>query len=199
MTQQNKTPVRKTLCGGFALAIPFAAILVMIGINALNLSTAEYRIKIRGYDPRDILRGHYLIFQYDWPFEQGLEAASKQPKLGCVCLNGDPVSPSASISQCSDGDVKKSCDALVKVGRGGLQPSMELRRFYIPELEAKRIEKLLISGAKTFEVGIVPRGKGHAQLKELYIDGIPMHEYLRRYKEDIDDVQTAPIDENIQE
>src|SRR5690606_7599283 len=69
MTQQNKTPVRKTLCGGFALAIPFAAMLVMIGINALNLSTAEYRIKIRGYDPRDILRGHYLIFQYDWPFE----------------------------------------------------------------------------------------------------------------------------------
>ncbi|WP_230463471.1 GDYXXLXY domain-containing protein [Sphingobium sp. Cam5-1] len=29
----------------------------------------EWLIPIRGYDPRDLLRGHYIQYQYDWPVD----------------------------------------------------------------------------------------------------------------------------------
>ena len=45
--------------GLIALAIPFVAMFLMIGMNVRNISGAdEYRFAIEGYDPRDLLRGH---------------------------------------------------------------------------------------------------------------------------------------------
>ncbi|MCG2840593.1 GDYXXLXY domain-containing protein [Sandaracinobacter sp. RS1-74] len=50
-----------------ALALPFLVLGHGIWRHQSNLSSAdEWHIPIRGYDPRDPLRGHYIRFAYDW-------------------------------------------------------------------------------------------------------------------------------------
>ena len=58
--------------------VPFFLLLPVVGL-AYSWVTAEresnegviWDIPIAGYDPRDLLRGHYVQFRYDWP---GLES-----------------------------------------------------------------------------------------------------------------------------
>lgn len=68
-----------------------AAILPLAGLSglwAMSIHTynqgTEWEVPIAGYDPRDILRGHYVEFSYDWP---GIES----PLFGgpqSLCLEG---------------------------------------------------------------------------------------------------------------
>ncbi|MCE2843308.1 MAG: GDYXXLXY domain-containing protein [Novosphingobium sp.] len=67
-----------------ALALP------LLGLGASWLTTdrasrqgQEWEVPVQGYDPRDFLQGHYVMFQYDWP---GLD----EGQLGNVtlCLQG---------------------------------------------------------------------------------------------------------------
>lgn len=55
----------------------------------------------------------------------------------------------------------------------------ELRRYYIPEEHSSRLENMLREGKHKFSVGIVPQPGGEAVLKMMYVDGIPLDEYLR--------------------
>jgi hypothetical protein len=43
----------------------------------------DWEVPIAGYDPRDILRGHYVEFEYDWP---GLPDSDIVP--AALCLEG---------------------------------------------------------------------------------------------------------------
>ena len=52
----------------------------------------EWRIKVRGYDPRDILRGRYIEFRYDF----GDTITTKEID-GDICLNGDKANPNIVI------------------------------------------------------------------------------------------------------
>lgn len=178
---------RTRTIGIAVLALPFLAMLVMIGMNMRNLSRTEYRVAIEGYDPRDLLKGHYLIFRYKWPagtvnmFDD--HAYPRAPQV-CACMSGDPLQPQVRLDACeSQHPLQKECAGAVMVSGGsgfeGYQPAPDLRRFYIPEEHASRLEQMLRSGAHKFEVGIVPRAKGQAQLKTLYIDGVPMEAFLK--------------------
>lgn len=58
---------------------PRLAVALMLPLVVLGFSWAatyrlaqqgeEWLIPIRGYDPRDLLRGHYIQYQYDWPVD----------------------------------------------------------------------------------------------------------------------------------
>lgn len=70
-----------------------AALLPLAGLSALwGISAHTYRqgtewdVPIMGYDPRDILRGHYVEFTYDWPGGEALTAYGPQ----ALCLEGTP-------------------------------------------------------------------------------------------------------------
>ncbi|MEY4237835.1 MAG: hypothetical protein RL339_436 [Pseudomonadota bacterium] len=70
-----------------ALALP------LLGLGATWLSTdrasrqgVEWEVPVRGYDPRDFLQGHYVMFQYDWPgLERDLAAPGEE-----LCIEGQP-------------------------------------------------------------------------------------------------------------
>lgn len=40
---------------------------------------AEWLVPIRGYDPRDLLRGHYIQYRYDWPMAEAGTAGERGP------------------------------------------------------------------------------------------------------------------------
>ena len=68
-----------------------AAVLPVLGLAALwGQSHLAFRqgtdwdVPITGYDPRDLLRGHYVEFEYDWPGYGRVASGSAQ----ALCLEG---------------------------------------------------------------------------------------------------------------
>jgi hypothetical protein len=50
------------------LALPLAGLAAVWGMSARTYHQGtEWDVPVAGYDPRDILRGHYVEFEYDWP------------------------------------------------------------------------------------------------------------------------------------
>lgn len=168
---------RKKIIGLAVLALPFLAMLLMIGMNMRNLSHGEYRMAIEGYDPRDLLRGHYLTFRYKWDAPSDYKHA-----LGCACISGEALNPVVRVGKCpsSQNALPEACQSFIRVERrGGYQPYEESRRVYIPDIEAPLLEKMLREGQHRFEVGVVPQSDGRARVKTLYIDGKPLDEFLK--------------------
>lgn len=70
-----------------ALALP----LLGLGASWLTSDRAsrqgqEWEVPVRGYDPRDFLQGHYVMFQYDWPGLERDAAGAAQ----ALCIEGHP-------------------------------------------------------------------------------------------------------------
>ena len=108
---------RKSLLWAAALALP------LIGFGASWFSThraaqqgEEWLIPVRGYDPRDLLRGHYIQYRYDWPVEKvanppagegameaAMEAATEDNPLrfaSAICIEGK----APNMTRASEGD-----------------------------------------------------------------------------------------------
>lgn len=63
-----------------ALALPLAGLAgLWFQSDRHYRSGTEWEVPIMGYDPRDMLRGHYVEFTYDWP---GLE--DRAPQVLCI-------------------------------------------------------------------------------------------------------------------
>ncbi|MFL0354950.1 GDYXXLXY domain-containing protein [Erythrobacter sp. GH1-10] len=75
----------------------------------------EWDVPIQGYDPRDLLRGHYVEFTYDWPLvreesdERDLAPWERVP-IERLCLSGEApvietavrIENDAEAAQCTD-------------------------------------------------------------------------------------------------
>jgi hypothetical protein len=46
----------------------------------------EWLVPVAGYDPRDLLRGHYVQYRYEWPVAAG--ASSSAAYADSLCLRG---------------------------------------------------------------------------------------------------------------
>lgn len=165
------------------LAIPFVAMLVMIGLNHGNVHGREaFRFDITGYDPRDLLRGHYLIFNYVWP-ENAEDKTTRRDEMACACINGEEDAPVVTFVDCAArAGLGASCSRAIAVRRWGgtYQPDEPLRRYYIPEQHAVQLEAMMLLATKTFSVDLVPGNRGGGQLKMLYVDGEPLPDFLAR-------------------
>lgn len=173
--------------GLIALAIPFLAMTFMIGTNLRQLQNTEYRFAIAGYDPRDLLRGHYLIFQYVWPDKTENNCTDKEAKNCCACFHQGTTQQSVSFESCDRATDNKICHASLKMEtfwNGTFQPHENLRRYYIPEEHAAKLEDMLRDNTHEFEVGLVPAThKKSGKVKMLYIDNIALPQFLTEQPE----------------
>jgi hypothetical protein len=88
-----------------AFALPLAGLAALWGwSDYLSRQGTDWLVPVAGYDPRDLLRGHYVQFSYDWPGldDTGLAA----DVLADLCLHGtaprlERVSRPASGSRCA--------------------------------------------------------------------------------------------------
>jgi hypothetical protein len=74
-----------------------ASLLLPLGGLAVGWAVTDYRarqgtdweIPVAGYDPRDLLRGHYIAYQYAWPGLKGEdEFTSGADGASALCLEG---------------------------------------------------------------------------------------------------------------
>lgn len=127
------------------IALALALALPLVGLAASWAAThraaqqgTEWDVPIAGYDPRDLLRGHYVIYTYDWPgFEAGgAELASEQ----ALCLEGQP--PKLARAYLPSGE---PCEHVVRASGGWNDPEGGLAsgRLYVSQDRAATLQRRL--------------------------------------------------------
>ena len=147
-------------------------ILVLLGVLAfaqirsgtMGANVQTYRLKIRGYDPKDLLRGRYLQYVVDWNFDSDAE---NFPDAGCLCLRKDPqdIYPRAHFLNCADTSTA-SCDSWAS--RSSVS---RLNRFYLPEDDAPVVEAIFFQSDRLFEIEVNVTASGEIAASSLLIDG----------------------------
>lgn len=169
---------RPPVIGILVLLIPFLAMLYMVVSNELDYrSNKEYRLQITGYDPRDLLTGHYVIFRYEWPADTPNRCAKDHECF--ACLTGNPKKPDIQFVLQSE---LPSCDAALSVGNYAFtsanppQPPGHLTRYHVSEIEGPVLDQMLREPSHKFEVGMLVFANHSGQLKNFYVDGKTIRE-----------------------
>jgi hypothetical protein len=127
-----------------------ALILPLLGIGAVWARThlfaqtgTDWEVPVQGYDPRDLLRGHYIQYRYDWPgisSEEELEGYGTQ-----LCLTGTaPAISKARLVSQEEADTAK-CGAIVKQTPGGEYEydGLARGRLFVAQTAAPEMERKL--------------------------------------------------------
>lgn len=150
-----------------ALALPLATITLAVARAELFLHRAqEFSFPIQGYDPRDLLHGHYIQFRL------GVDTARDGDECAhdacCLCLTREQskASPSTGVTTCTDAHAR--CDGALP-----LEAATRSWRFYVAEGQARDIERALADAhalGRAFAVLAIDRAGG-ARVRELRLDG----------------------------
>ncbi len=163
-----------------AVVLPLCGLLVLIARAELLLRAGEgFRIAIEGYDPRDLLGGHYLEyrFAFDWQGQStcGTLNADKPQGLDpscCVCL-------SPAVESNAPAEARQVGCAEVNTCGSWLQASALAppQRYFVPERQARELEDAL-RGRKA-SLGVTCGPGGQPAIGELFLDGRPWREVLQ--------------------
>lgn len=172
-----------------ALALPVLALATLIGLQEREFHGATVvNVPIRGYDPRDLLRGHYIQGQFDWDWEGEPAASSSSTSAdGAACvLTADAPKPRLRfLAGWKAGDrVGDECRAII-AGRGWARRGGIAARFapatldsgggqvklFVPEDRAADLETLLLERPGALTVDLAVRPDGSAAIKALRVDG----------------------------
>jgi uncharacterized membrane-anchored protein len=139
-----------------------------------------WQVDMTGYDPRDLLRGHYLNFRYDWDI---VDVDSSEHCIAgqacCLCLTerapNDFTNPQVRAVDCRNESIARQCTSRLKNMNAMMGPQI----YYVPEDHALRLEKMLRDGGHDFKMEIaVPRSGGPAMIRDLYVDQKPLASFL---------------------
>ena len=139
-----------------ALVLPLLGLAATWGYTHVRAQQGtEWDVPIAGYDPRDLLRGHYVIYTYDWP---RLEDNEPWRYAGELCIHGtapaiDRVTGGAD-SRCTN--PVRAYDYSDDFG-GGLFTG----RLYVSQAEGARLQEQLTDPGLQGTVRIRLREDGH--------------------------------------
>lgn len=153
-----------------ALVLPLLVIVLAIARAELFLRQAsEFSLPIGGYDPRDLLQGRYLQFRLllDAEHTEEREACDASTQACCWCLTVVPdAAARAERATCST--AQELCDGALP-----LAAADKPFRFYVPESQARTMERALIDARAAdaaFAVFAIDQ-EGEARVRELRLNG----------------------------
>lgn len=164
-----------------AVLVPVLGLAVLVG-------RAEYAVRggpvwtipIEGYDPRDLLHGQYLRYQYrlHWQGRDTCGLVSEYEHAlapgCCLCLTragAGGFDPYVRQIQC--GDPMMRCEGVLRA-----ETMMPPLRYFVPELRAQDIEAALRTHDAAIELVAGPTGE--PAVRELMLDRRPWREVLGR-------------------
>lgn len=149
-----------------ALLIPVVGLALLTAYKATVLKVGTvYTLPIRGYDPRDLLSGHYLIYGVEYGVSDicanSNSVPGDPPREAFVCLEPKMFSFQKPVE----------CQAMVRgvCSHGRFVAGIE--KFFIPEGRAQELERAVMEQRGSIQISIL--GNGQAQVKELLVDGKP--------------------------
>jgi len=189
MTQRHRLKL-----AALVLLLPMLVLGGIVVKNERDIASAKtWRVKITGYDPRDLLYGHYLNFRFDWgaSLTRGSCAAGQSC---CLCLDAQngSTTPLANLKSC---EAATQCVSSVPMpdgtrcinGAQSCQNNMDAfnpegtQRYFIPESAATRLNMLLANRQYNLQVDVKIAPSGQHVLGDLYIDNVVWRDYLRQH------------------
>lgn len=150
----------------FAVGLPLLALASVVARSELRVrASEEWMFPVSGYDPRDLLRGHYIRYRIDLQEESPTLRCSNDDPACCLCLTRrDDGTTSTRRTTCTD--ARDACD-----GRLQTRHLEGLERLYVPESEALAIERRLRAAAPDeARIVLAIDGLGRPMVRELRID-----------------------------
>jgi uncharacterized membrane-anchored protein len=154
----------------FSILLPIFALVFLICFKHTQIMMGkEVTLPISGYDPRDLLSGHYLRYSIDY-------------NIMSICKNNEqPVKSSTEHSYvCLEPrffSLNRPFPCTVYI-RGYCQNGRfiaSIEQFFIPEDKAKILETLIQT--KKSHIVLSVTSHGQAYVKELFIEGKPWHKW----------------------
>ncbi|SNS60749.1 MULTISPECIES: GDYXXLXY domain-containing protein [unclassified Azospirillum] len=147
-----------------ALLLPTLVLAGWAGLIATRQAgTPSTRVEIQGFDPRDLLRGHYLQARLKLGLSPGDAPA-------CVCVepeNGPPGQPATRpLASCQPLEVG-SC-------RYPMADPLRVLRIYVPQEKAADLDRRLRKGEQKLSVAVHFQGDGEIGISDLQVDGVPV-------------------------
>lgn len=152
------------------LSLPLVGFLGAIGLaEAARAGAPRYELCIEGFDPRDLVRGHYLLYRFvTSPLHGGATAPSPKPAsadhLACVSVGSDGTASLVTFSP----DEAQPTTCKVLLPRSFVDAP---HRFYVQEDKGSELEGFVREGRASVEV-VIPRGASPSATA-LLIDGKP--------------------------
>jgi hypothetical protein len=165
-----------------AVLLPVIALSGMIAEAELALRAGpSFRLRLAGYDPRDLLHGRYLQYRFELNW-QGPHSCGQEPNgdvelygACCLCLTHDgELGFDPPVAQVYCEEIKPGrCDGVLRSG------SIEgARRYFIPEENAAELDNRLAVG--DFALELTCGLDRDPAIRELLIGGVPWREALKR-------------------
>ncbi len=155
-----------------AVTLPLLAIVLGIVRAELFMRRArDFVFEIAGYDPRDLLRGHYLQFtlRVEEPLDVREPCNDDAEVLCCLCLTRSEGVAHAERATCAT--ARAQCDGALEMRSVG-----RAYRYYVPEEDAAELEQRLreaMQGRAAHAVVAID-AEGNLRVRELRIDGEPI-------------------------
>lgn len=145
-----------------ALVVPILALASSVYLkNAQRNRGTEVILPISGFDPRDLLSGHYLIYRVDYGVAEGCGAQQGQAS---VCLR-----PTRGLYHA--GALPEECTLFIHGQCDGGVFSAGIERFYIPEAYAYALEQQVRDNKGELVLGV--DSQGNVAIRDLLLDGKP--------------------------
>jgi uncharacterized membrane-anchored protein len=185
--------IPRVLLYALAGAIQVALIAVMVYDRVRVLREgSEVTLQTRPVDPRDFLRGDYVVLDYEISFlpagelkdtpSQGrgtpvfVKLARKDGGVyGAVSVHSEPV-PVADGEVLIRGRVASgaTCGANRRAFCDRLRITYGIERYFVPQDEGKEIERSRNQGKVSIVAAVTPAGR--AAIKRLLLDGKPVYD-----------------------
>ncbi len=171
-----------------ALVLPVLALAALVGEQERRLLNAQVlNVPLVGVDPRDLLRGRYIVAGFDWDWESEPSAPLSSILSGGLCVLA-PDAPKPRVRFIEDwkqGDrIGDGCRMMI-AGHAWPKTTGTSARFmpedldagggrmnvFVPEEQAPVLEKLIRDRPGALTVDLAVRGDGRAAIKAVRVDG----------------------------
>jgi hypothetical protein len=164
------------------LAVPVLALAALIVQQEMHLSGAEVlNVPVRGVDPRDLLRGHYIVGDFDWDWRT--EPTSEGPGGLCVLSTAARTPRVAFIEGWRAGDRADDCRMVLagtaRPKRGSrpagfipaaLDSGSGQLQLFVSEIRAPDLENAIRRKPGSLTVDLAVRPDGFAAIRALRVD-----------------------------
>lgn len=157
-----------------AVIVPLVGLMALVARAELaRRSGPSWQVAIAGYDPRDLLHGHFLRYQFrfNWQGESSCGSRGSLAADCCLCLSrsdGAQVDPWVRQVPCAEA---RRCDGWLR--SESVRPPL---RYFVPEDRALELESALRDRKASLVVTSGSGGK--PAIGELLLDGRPWREVL---------------------
>lgn len=167
--------MNRRLAALLALALP------LVGLAGMWASTerwhrqgTDWLVPVEGYDPRDLLRGHYVQFRYAWPGAEAPDFAA-EAAAGAAdypfggCLEGEAPRLDRVRRLASEAE-REACPAYLAPDLFGMFGGPDLPRegrLYVPQTAGGRLEEQLRSPERQGMIRVRLRSDGTVTPLEL--------------------------------